>query len=297
MKSELSRHIRSSKPKYIYKIALNWNTSKIGNISYLNSMSLKTILSRIILENDTKVGKNFDYIIQFLIFVSLITFSVETLPDLSEESISFLHKIEAFTVIIFTIEYVLRVILLKKKLKFIFSFMGMVDFLAILPFYLSSGLDLRSIRVLRMFRLLRLFKLLRYNRSIGRFSKAFNEVKYELFFFAIACLFLIYVASVGIYYFEKETNGENFASIFHSMWWAVATLTTVGYGDIYPITSGGKIFSSIVIFIGLGLVAVPTGLITSAFSKAMRQEVEDTLGSDKLFHEDDAETTKEERIE
>lgn len=245
------------------------------------------MLTRIVLENDTTVGKTFDYIIQFLIFVSLITFSIETLPDLSEKTLNILHKIEAITVSVFTLEYLLRVILVKKKLKFIFSFMGMVDLLAILPFYLSGGLDLRSIRVLRMFRLLRLFKLLRYNRSIGRFSKAFNEVKYELFFFAIACLFLIYVASVGIYYFEKDVNGENFASIFHSMWWAIATLTTVGYGDIYPVTTGGKIFSSVVIFIGLGLVAVPTGLITSAFSKAMHQEIEDTLGADKLFHDAD----------
>ena len=150
--------------------------------------------------------------------------------------------------------------------------MGIIDLLAIAPFYLSTGLDLRSIRVFRMFRLLRLFKLLRYNRSIGRFKYAFNEVKTELLFFAIACLFLIYVSAVGIYYFEKDTNSDMFPSIFHSMWWAIATLTTVGYGDTYPITTGGKIFASIIIFIGLGLVAVPTGLIASAFGKAMGPE-------------------------
>lgn len=229
-------------------------------------------LRRIVLENDTRSGKLFDYIIQFLILLSLISFSIETLPNISEQSRSVLIYVELVTVIIFTIEYLLRIFLSPHPFKFIFSFMGIIDLLAIAPFYLSTGLDLRSVRLFRMFRLLRLFKLLRYNQSVGRFKQAFEEVKTELLFFAIACVFLVYLSAVGIYYFEKETNGEMFKSIFHSMWWAIATLTTVGYGDSYPITTGGKIFASLIIFIGLGLVAVPTGLIASAFSKAVVSE-------------------------
>jgi voltage-gated potassium channel len=235
-------------------------------------MSFVNDLRKIVLENDTLSGKIFDYTIQFLILLSLVTFSVETLPDISENTRIWLKNIEIITVIIFTFEYLLRIILSPKRFKFIFSFMGIVDLLAIAPFYLSTGLDLRSIRVFRMFRLLRLFKLLRYNRSVNRFKYAFLEIKSELLFFAIACMFLIYLSAVGIYYFEKDTNGEMFKSIFHSMWWAIATLTTVGYGDSYPITTGGKIFASLIIFIGLGLVAVPTGLIASAFSKAVNPE-------------------------
>ena len=231
-------------------------------------------LKELVLENETVIGRLFDNLIQFLILLSLITFSVDTLPDLSAETRNILRYIETITVIIFTFEYLLRIILVKKKLKFIFSFMGLIDLLAIAPFYLQTGLDLRTLRIFRMFRLLRLFKLLRYNKSMSRFKKAFNDIKSELFFFAIATLILLYVASVGIYYFEKDVNGDNFKSIFHSMWWAIATLTTVGYGDIYPITTGGggKIFASLVIFLGLGLVAVPTGLIASAFSKAAPSE-------------------------
>jgi voltage-gated potassium channel len=226
-------------------------------------------LKELVLEKDTLKGRVFDYLIQALIVLSLVTFSIETLPDLSAENRKLLNIIEIVTVVIFTIEYLLRVILEEKKLKFIFSFMGLIDLIAVAPFYLQTGLDLRSMRIFRLFRLLRVFKLFRYNSSINRFRKAFNEIKVELLFFAVATLILLYVASVGIYYFEKDEIDTGFHSIFHAMWWAIATLTTVGYGDIYPITTGGKIFASVVIFLGLGLVAVPTGLIASAFSKAV----------------------------
>ena len=144
------------------------------------------LLREIVIENETKKGRRFDYFIQALILLSLITFSVETLPDLSPQTRKILTWIEYFTVIVFTIEYLLRIMLVKKKLKFIFSFMGLIDLLAILPFYIATGLDLRSIRIFRMFRLLRLFKLVRYSKSVNRFRKAFEEVKIELLFFAIA---------------------------------------------------------------------------------------------------------------
>ena len=135
------------------------------------------------------------------------------------------------------------------------------------------GGDLRSIRIFRLFRLFRIFKLLKYNSAIDRLLFAFREIKKELFIFLIATIFLLYVSSVGIYYFENEAQPEQFKSVFHSMWWAVATLTTVGYGDVYPITLGGKLFTTFIVFIGMGLVAVPTGLLASALAK--------TIGEDK----------------
>ena len=125
----------------------------------------------------------------------------------------------------------------------------------------------------RLFRLFRIFKLLKYNSAIDRLLFAFREIKKELFIFLIATIFLLYVSSVGIYYFENEAQPEQFKSVFHSMWWAVATLTTVGYGDVYPITLGGKLFTTFIVFIGMGLVAVPTGLLASALAK--------TIGEDK----------------
>ena len=119
----------------------------------------------------------------------------------------------------------------------------------------------------------RIFKLLKYNSAIDRLLFAFREIKKELFIFLIATIFLLYVSSVGIYYFENEAQPDQFKSVFHSMWWAVATLTTVGYGDVYPITLGGKLFTTFIVFIGMGLVAVPTGLLASALAK--------TIGKDK----------------
>ncbi|WP_201746181.1 ion transporter [Veronia nyctiphanis] len=159
-----------------------------------------------------------------------------------------------------------------KKLKFIFSFFGVVDLLAILPFYLSTGLDLRSVRAFRFLRLVRVLKLARYNAAIRRFNKAFSIAKEELILFLSASLIILYLASVGIYYFESPAQPDTFGSIFHSLWWAVATLTTVGYGDIYPITIGGKVFTFFVLIVGLGIVSIPAGLVASALSKAREME-------------------------
>tara|TARA_B110001452_G_C15169873_1_gene406611 strand:+ start:363 stop:1064 length:702 start_codon:yes stop_codon:yes gene_type:complete len=226
----------------------------------------------LLFNQDSSNGKKFDIFIQILIVLSLINFSLQTLPNLSEKIIKYLDLIEFISVIIFTLEYLSRVIFSEKKVKFIFSFFGIIDFLAILPFYLSLGVDLRSIRAVRLFRLFRILKLLKYNNAIDNLKRSFIEVKNELIIFSIATIFLLYFAAVGIYFFENEAQPETFSSIFHSLWWAVATLTTVGYGDVYPITLGGKIFSTIVVFIGLGLVAVPTGLIASSFSKAFNDK-------------------------
>jgi len=227
---------------------------------------------RIIEENDTIAGKAFDLIIQFLIIVSLISFSVETIPGLSESTTQVLKFIEVATVSVFTLEYLCRLYVADNKLRFIVSFYGIIDLLAILPFYIARGIDLRSIRIVRLFRLFRMFKMFRYSRAIQRLKQAFLTIKEELVLFLIATGFLLYISSVGIYYFENNAQPEQFKSIFHCLWWAIVTLTTVGYGDAYPITTGGKIFTSIIALIGIGVVAVPTGLIASALTKVIKDE-------------------------
>ena len=229
-------------------------------------------LKKVIEEYDTPAGKTFDCFIQFLIVLSLFCFSIETLPNLNENTIQTLKTIEVITVAIFTIEYLLRVIVADKKLNFIFSFYGLIDLFAIFPFYVAKGVDLRSIRIFRLFRLFRAFKMFRYSKAIQRFQKALLAVKEELILFLVATLFLLFIASVGIYYFENTAQPEQFKSIFHCLWWAVATLTTVGYGDIYPITVGGKIFTSFIVIIGVGIIAVPTGLLASALTIATKDK-------------------------
>jgi voltage-gated potassium channel len=227
-------------------------------------------LKQVIEQNDTVPGKVFDITIQILILISLVSFSLETLPNLSIGIRSLLRLIEVITVIIFTIEYILRLLVADKKLRFIFSFSGLIDLAAILPFYVARGIDLRAIRVLRLLRIMRAFKFLRYNTAIERFKNAFVMIRNELILFTFTTIFLLFITSVGIYYFENPAQPEVYSSIFSSMWWSVATLTTVGYGDIYPITVGGKIFTSIMLFIGLGIVAVPAGLIASALTNTIR---------------------------
>mgnify|MGYP005739539417 CR=1 FL=1 len=144
---------------------------------------MKKFLIKLVIESDTKLGRRFDIFIQILIVLSLISFSVETIPDLDLRIILFLEEFELFTVIVFSIELLLRLILTKPPFKYIISFFGIVDFLAVLPFYLSTGVDLRSIRIFRLFRLFRIFKLLKYNSAIDRLLFAFREIKKELFIF------------------------------------------------------------------------------------------------------------------
>lgn len=232
-------------------------------------------LKRIIEENDTTAGKAFDLFIQFLIVVSLVSFCIETLPNLGKNTKWILNTTEVIIIAIFTLEYLLRLFVADKKLKFVFSFYALIDLIAILPFYVARGIDLRSIRVFRLFRLIRAFKIFRYSKAIQRFKNAFLDVKEELILFLVATGFLLFIAAVGIYYFENPAQPEQFKSIFHCLWWAVATLTTVGYGDIYPITAGGKIFTSFIVIIGLGIIAVPTGLLASALTKTIKEDKQD----------------------
>lgn len=230
---------------------------------------------RAFINAETNPGRFFDTIIQILIILSIITFSIDTLPDLSASDREILDTIELVSVIIFTIEYVLRIVAAEKKLKFIFSFYGIIDLLAVAPFYLSIGLDLRSMRSLRLLRIFRVFKLVRYNKALKRFNRALSLAREEIVIFLSAAILLIYLTAVGIYFFENEAQPDKFSSIFDSLWWAVVTLTTVGYGDIYPVTIGGRIFTVIILLIGLGIVAVPTGLLASALNRAREEQDEE----------------------
>ena len=224
---------------------------------------------RDIIENNTSFkGKVFDYFIQSLIILSLIALSIETLPNLSDENLNILKSFELFCIIIFSIEYVLRIIVSKKPVKYILSFYGIIDFSAIIPFFLQSRLDLRFLRIFRILRIFRALKLIRYNKALDRFNIAFKIVKEELILFLTITLMLVFISSYGIYFFENESQPNAYSSIFDSMWWSIVTLTTVGYGDVYPITLGGKIFTFFVLILGIGIVTVPAGLAATSLSKA-----------------------------
>ncbi|WP_411896023.1 ion transporter [Winogradskyella sp. A2] len=230
---------------------------------------MKAYIKSIVEYNNNRLSRSFAFFIQFLIVLSVITFSIETIPNLKPQTRVILNSIEIFCVTIFTIEYIARIYVADKKFRFIFSFFGLIDLFAILPFYLSFGVDLRSLRVLRMFRLFRLLKLVRYNKAMRHFTKAMLMAKEQIILFMAITLVLIYFAAVGIYYFENEAQPEHFSSIFESLWWSIITLTTVGYGDVYPVTMGGRIFTFFILLIGLGIVAIPTGIISSSLTKVV----------------------------
>lgn len=232
-------------------------------LSFIPKIPKMKRLKDLIEDPETKEERRaFDLIIQALIFISLVTFSLETMPNLSDSTRQLLRLIEIVTVLIFTIEYIIRLFIADSKTAFVFSFFGIIDILAILPFYITTGIDLRA---LRMFRVL---KLARYSRAFRYYERAFTIVKDELaIFFLLTCI-LIYFSAVGIYYFEHTMQPDVFASVPHSLWWALVTLTTVGYGDIVPVTVGGRIFTFIMLIIGLSIVAIPSGLVASAMNKA-----------------------------
>ena len=215
-----------------------------------------------------------EYLIQALIIVSLLDSAIDTLPSLTPFQNQLLQASELVTIIVFSIELILRCLLSRPRTAYIFSVQGFIDVVAILPFFFLSGVDLRCARAFKLLRLFRLFKLVRYSQAIKRFHRAFVIAREELVIFGVTALIVFYLSSVGIFYFEHDAQPEVFASVFHSFWWSVCTLTTVGYGDIYPVTAAGKFFTFLVLMTGLGFVAIPTGLIASALATARREEKE-----------------------
>ena len=229
-------------------------------------------IAEVVQRSDTPAGRVFDLCVLALIIYSIVTLSIETMPNLSEPSKKFLRTSEIVVTLLFTVEYGLRIATSSQRLKYIFSFYGIIDLIAIAPFYLALGVDLRGIRAFRLFRVFLILKLTRYNKAMKRFGKALAFAREEIILFMLATTILLFLSAVGIYYFENQAQPEHFKSIPHSLWWAVATLTTVGYGDVYPITAGGKFFTFAILMIGLGIVAVPAGLVASALSNVQENE-------------------------
>ncbi|RKU06915.1 ion transporter [Candidatus Poribacteria bacterium] len=215
-------------------------------------------------------GAVFSGIIQFLILASAVAFVLETEPELKKYENYFIIADWTFLVL-FTAEYILRIYTASVKKEFIFSFFGIVDLLAILPsLVLIPGF--RVLRVLRFLRIFRIFKATRFILAVDRMIEALGEVKRELLALVILSSLLVYLSACGIWFFEKDAQPDDFGSILDSMWWAIVSLTTIGYGDVYPVTTGGKIFTALVALVGVGLIAIPSGLLASVLTQARVKE-------------------------
>lgn len=227
--------------------------------------------------------KIFDIVMIFLIITNVIAVIIE--PSVKDPQIlSFLRTFEIVSVTLFTLEYLLRLWvsdLLRKdksrwkaRLLYIITPMAIIDLAAILPFYIPFliAVDLRVLRMFRIFRLFRIFKANRYTNALTTVTKVLKNKAEQLLSSLFVIIVLIIIASVTMYNLEHLAQPDIFISIFDAMWWSVATFTTVGYGDIYPITVLGKLLAAIIAILGIGIVAIPTGIIASGFTEMVQSK-------------------------
>ncbi|MBR2425684.1 MAG: ion transporter [Lentisphaeria bacterium] len=257
-------------------------------------MNIKKYIYNVIqpAEKGSIISKIFDLFIMAFILFSVASVFIMTFP-VSAKTIRLMSRIEEWSLIIFSVEYLLRIWTadylfpndgkIKSRLKYMVSGMALIDLIAILPFFLPMFLpvNLVGIRAFRLIRLLRIFKLHRYTAalaSIGEvFKKKSQEILVSIFFVSI----LLVISSLLIYYAEHDAQPKQFSNAFSGLWWAVATLTTVGYGDIYPVTVLGRILGTVIALMGIGMVAVPTGILSAGFVEYLEQKQSDTKETDK----------------
>jgi voltage-gated potassium channel len=218
-----------------------------------------------------------------MFLLSLISLNVVVIVLESVESIYttyklWFHYFEVVSVAIFSLEYLLRIWVSNENekyqqpvignLRYMLSPLGLIDLLAILPFYLPvMAMDMRFMRALRMFRLFRMFKIVRYVSTLRLMEKVIGDKREELVMAVIFTFFILLFSSCIMYYIERDVNPNGFASIPDTMWWGISTLTTVGYGDVTPITPLGKFLGGIIAILGIGLFALPAGILAGGFSE------------------------------
>ncbi|RPA67425.1 ion transporter [Cyclobacteriaceae bacterium YHN15] len=225
----------------------------------------KSRLAHIVFEHDDRASRTFDVILLILILASVGVVILDSVKELSNNYHKWFYFLEWFFTILFTIEYALRIWLSKKKTGYIFSFYGLVDLFAIIPTYISLFIIntqyLVVIRALRLLRVIRILKLGRFLKDAEFLSEALRASRAKIQIFLGSMLTIVLIAGTVMYIVEGPENG--FTSIPMAMYWAIVTLTTVGFGDITPITPLGKLMASVIMLVGYGIIAVPTGIVTS----------------------------------
>ncbi|WP_024770483.1 ion transporter [Aquimarina macrocephali] len=235
----------------------------------------KNQLHDIIYEADTPIGKLFDVILLILIVLSIIFVMLESVKGLSVETYTLLYYAEWVITIFFTFEYIARIVSIKKSASYIFSFYGIIDLLSTLPLYLSFFITgtsaLLAVRALRLLRVFRILKISRYIGESNRLAQAIKDSRAKILVFLFAVLVLCIIMGTVMYIIEGEESG--FKSIPISVYWCIVTLTTVGYGDIAPVTPLGQFLAAIIMIMGYGIIAVPTGIVSAEYTHHQANKV------------------------
>lgn len=233
-------------------------------------MTIRKRLHTIIFGTDTRAGRLFDVLLLWVILLSVLAVMLESIPEFGQKYEGLFFTVEWIVTILFTLEYFTRIWISPKPFKYIFSFWGLIDFLSIIPTYLSFILIgyhyLIIVRIFRLLRVFRIMKLGRFNSEAGVLAGALKSSMYKISIFLLTVVSV--VVFLGTIMYVIEGGKEGFVSIPQSIYWAIVTVTTVGYGDMVPHTVLGKFISSIAMIIGYGIIAVPTGIITVEMSRS-----------------------------
>ncbi len=236
----------------------------------------KEKLHEIIYEADTKEGKFFDVILLFVIIASIIIVMLESVDSFANKYHNLLNIAEWIITILFTLEYLFRIITVKNPIKYIFSFYGIVDLLSTIPkylsFFLTGSSSLVALRALRLMRVFRILKLTRYISEYTNFVRALKTSKAKISVFLAFVLILCIILGTIMYLIESDQD-SGFTSIPRSVYWAIVTLTTVGYGDIAPATALGQFIASLIMVMGYGIIAIPTGIVSAEMTKKEKRKI------------------------
>ena len=256
----------------------------------------KEKVHEVIYEADTPAGKLFDVILLLVILLSILLVMLESIESIGTKYAYILDVAEWVITILFSIEYLARIISVKKLKTYVFSFYGIIDLLSTIPKYISLFvLGTHSLVALRALRLLRVFRILKLTRFIGEsanFGKALKRSRAKIAVF-ISFVIVLCIILGTVMYLVESNEGSGFTSIPRSVYWAIVTLTTVGYGDIAPITALGQFIASLIMILGYGIIAIPTGIVTSEMSKSEKELIpnntQNCANCNEDYHQDNAE--------
>ena len=255
-------------------------------------------MHEVIFESHSPAGKAFDIALLVSILGSIVVVTLDSVPSYHEKYSNLFYIIEWIFTVLFTIEYILRLVSVRQPIKYAFSFLGLIDLLAIIPMYLSilvaGAQSLLVLRALRLLRIFRIFKLTHFLTEMNFLGTAIRAGAKKIIIFMMVVLALVIILGSVMYLVEDQENG--FESIPKSIYWAIVTITTVGYGDIAPVTPAGKFIASVIMLLGYGIIAVPTGILTTELALLSRTSIKTSQqscpGCGREGHDENAEYCK-----